>query len=148
MTMQTLGNRLARWRKDKGLSQAAAAKRAGVRTESWGRYERDERVPDANVLARLGSPAEVAWIVSGGGPGPPAPGEVSEPQAFYGRDTKEARVLRALQEMNEKDPEMAEILVRLACDYYPRLRNGILQADDVAAAIKVALLTLNQEEKP
>ncbi len=66
---------------------------------------------------------------------------------MYEHLSKEARLLRALQEMQEKDPEMAEILVRLACDYYPRLRDGHLTTDDVAAAIKVALVTLTSTEE-
>lgn len=67
MRTSSIGERIAKIRG--GESQVDAAKRFGVHKTSWGRYERNERDPDAEVLIALSKAGwNPTWILLGEGP--------------------------------------------------------------------------------
>ena len=51
--METIGERLASWRKRAGLTQMQVAVRIGTTPTNVSRYERGERDPSRHVIAEL-----------------------------------------------------------------------------------------------
>lgn len=48
-----LGSKIRELRKEKGMKQSELAEKAGLSRVSVGNYERNERIPDAEILSRL-----------------------------------------------------------------------------------------------
>lgn len=55
----TIGERIRALRKEKGLKQEALAKKAEVSRVSIGFYERDDRMPPADIATRIADALEV-----------------------------------------------------------------------------------------
>ena len=79
-----LGEALAALRRDRGLSQAEAGRRAGMTSQGWGLYETGKRSglyrPD--VQRRLTTALEATPEDLASRQGPPGPGMASEGRAF------------------------------------------------------------------
>ena len=70
----TLGERLARLRNQKGLSQDALAEALGVSRQSVSKWETDASIPELDKLVRLSGLSGVSLdeLVSGSSPAVPA----------------------------------------------------------------------------
>lgn len=68
--MDSIGKRLARARKDQGLTQPALAQRAGVSKGAVGNIEAGMRVGSARIVEALARAlgVSVRWLVGGEGP--------------------------------------------------------------------------------
>lgn len=116
---ETIGGRIRMVRG--GVRQPEFATRLGVDKNTIGRYERDERQPDAEFLARLCSLGfNGHWLITGEGPmmagpsAPAAPGEGVNAGALAGAITAVEEMLRARQITlpSEKKGEMIAILYK------------------------------------
>ena len=74
----TFGDRVAAAREQAGMTQAALAKRLGVRLATLRSWEDDHSEPRANRLSMLAGLLNVSmrWLISGEGEGIDAPSEV------------------------------------------------------------------------
>ncbi len=91
----TFGDRLAAAREQTGMTQAALAKRLGVRLATMRSWEDDRSEPRANHLSMLAGLLNVSmrWLINGEGMGIDAPAEVVP--GDLGTMLAEMRVLRA-----------------------------------------------------
>lgn len=51
--METIGNRIAKYRKEKGLTQEGLAEKLGVSSQAVSKWENDASCPDISLLAQL-----------------------------------------------------------------------------------------------
>lgn len=57
--MKTIGNRIAAWRKEKGLTQEELAEALGVSAQAVSKWENDVSCPDISLLPKLAKILEV-----------------------------------------------------------------------------------------
>ena len=53
MTSETIGNRIAKYRKEKGMTQEALANQMGISSQAVSKWETDASCPDIGVLPQL-----------------------------------------------------------------------------------------------
>ncbi|MEQ8898477.1 MAG: helix-turn-helix domain-containing protein [Roseovarius sp.] len=76
----TFGDRVAGAREQAGMSQSDLAKRLGVKLKTLKAWEDDLSEPRANKLSMMAGMLNVSllWLLSGEGPGPNGPEDVTE----------------------------------------------------------------------
>jgi len=150
----TLGDRLRQVRGD--LSQVAFAERLGVDKNSVGRYERDERQPDADYLRRihLEFVVSVDWLLTGEGDMHPtegtlaqqsqavaAPGEIGLDEELMGRLVD--GILKVYKEEGVRLPPID--LGRLVARFQADLVAAYDDPDERKVGLKLALQQLRRD---
>ncbi len=104
----TFGDRLAAAREQAGLSQAALAKRLGVKASTVRKWEDDLAEPRANRLSMLAGLLGVSmgWLISGSGDGVDGPDDV-------GSDADIAAILTELRDIRVSFYHKAEQVGRI-----------------------------------
>lgn len=118
-TVATLGDRIALARQRQGLTEAQLARRLGLRTQTVANWEADRAEPRANKLQMLAGFLNVSmvWLMTGEGPGGPAPERGPEGAGGAGglrEAIAELRDLRLLQAQVSERLERLETRLRVA----------------------------------
>lgn len=112
--MQTLGEKIRRCRKAKGLSQQKLAEELGIQYQSVQDWERGKTRPSLDKVVRLCEIFDVTstWLLHTGGNGYPAREDslLQEPPVLYGMDSEGRKYLEMFQRLR---PDTKEIVMKV-----------------------------------
>ncbi|MFK7837962.1 MAG: multiprotein-bridging factor 1 family protein [Sulfitobacter sp.] len=114
----TFGDRVAAARESAGMTQAALAKRLGVRLATLRAWEEDLSEPRANRLSMLAGLLNVSmmWLINGEGEGIEAPADAITVPADMASILAEMRMLRTEMHSNAEAMGRLEKRLRLAME--------------------------------
>lgn len=109
----TFGDRVAAARQSAGMTQAACAKRLGIRLDTLRGWEDDVKEPRANRLSMLAGLLNVSmmWLINGEGEGIEGPEDSATVEGDIGQVMGEMRTLSA--QMHRNAERMAQLEKRL-----------------------------------
>lgn len=110
----TIGGRLVRARKAKGLTVSQLARGLGIKTQTLQGWETDRSSPRSNRLAMLAGVLNVspAWVLTGRGEAPLPNGDVPTADSREGllrlRDSIKAKIVELNQILDEVDSKLEQ----------------------------------------
>jgi transcriptional regulator with XRE-family HTH domain len=117
----TFGDRVAAARENSGMTQAALAKRMGVRASTIRDWEDDLSEPRSNRLSQLAGLLNVSmmWLINGEGDGIASPNDAPSVSTEMRESLNEMRVLRAemlknAQSLGRLEDRMRRLLMEAA----------------------------------
>jgi transcriptional regulator with XRE-family HTH domain len=117
----TFGDRVAAARENSGMTQAALAKRMGVRASTIRDWEDDLSEPRSNRLSQLAGLLNVSmmWLINGEGDGIASPNDAPSVSTEMRETLNEMRVLRAemlknAQSLGRLEDRMRRLLMEAA----------------------------------
>ncbi|MBQ8040324.1 MAG: helix-turn-helix transcriptional regulator [Lachnospiraceae bacterium] len=104
--METIGQRLKAWRKEKGLTMTEISEKTGLSTGGLSAYERDEKLIGSKPLIALWSEfdLDIAWLLTGKREGELSPEEQKLVNLYRVADTRGKRNI-----MRSAEAESAEL---------------------------------------
>lgn len=105
--METIGQRLKAWRKEKGLTMTDISEKTGLSTGGLSAYERDEKVIGSKPLLALWSEfgLDIAWLLTGKKEGELSPEEQELVECYRAANDQGKRAVMAIARLQKQELE-------------------------------------------